>query len=37
MALFCVLYLNGYAPINVKPEGGRGGADVEHLTFCNIF
>ena len=28
-----------YAPINVKPEGGGGGngADVRHLTFCEIF
>ena len=26
-----------YAPINVKPEGGEDGADVGHLTFCEIF
>ena len=25
------------APINVKPDGGRRGADVGHLTFCDIF
>ena len=25
------------APINVKPEGEGGGADVGHLTFCEIF
>ena len=31
-----IFWLN--ASINVKPkEGGGGGADVGHLTFCEIF